>query len=433
LKIEVITVEALNRRKAGRSLTCYKEDLYLCARCGYCKSMVRARDGTDLVCPIREKTGGFDASTAKGRNIIARGILEGRIDISKLTEEFIDSLYSCTLCGNCQEHCLALDPRSRSRFPNYKFTDRRVEILGIVEALRSLVVERGTPPSIIRKVLSNISLYGNPEGKPRSKRAEFAEQLNFRVKKAEEGCPTLLYVGSIASYNPRNNETVKAVVELLHCANVDFCVLSEKEEDSGADALRLGETGLFEELANRNFKLFSTYKIKHVICVSPHDYDAFINDYPIFLGEEWARLDLKIQHYTEFLAELLRDKKLSINKKSDEIVTFHDPCYLGRINGIYEAPRKILHQACSKVVEMRLSRNNSYCCGGGGGGIWYESMHKPRLDVERVNQALQVGAEVIAVACPLCAQMLESGVDAVGCNLQVLDVAEILLKTLNLK
>lgn len=426
-----MSVEILNRRKTGRSLTNYKEDLYLCARCGYCRSMVRARDRTDLVCPIREKTGGFDAFTAKGRNIIARGILEGRIDVSKFSEEFIDSLYSCTLCGNCQEHCLALDPGSWNRFPNNNFTDHKVDILGIVEALRSLVVEKGMPPAIIRKILQNLSLHGNPEGKPRSKRAELAESLSFQVKKAREGCKTLLYVGSIASYNPRNQKTVKAIAEVLHVANADFCILGDEEEDSGADALRLGEAGLFEELANRNLKLFSRYKIEQVVCVSPHDYDAFINDYPLFLGEEWAKLNLKVWHYTEFLAELLENKALNINKKMDKAVTFHDPCYLGRINGVYEAPREILRRTCSKLVEMRMARHNSYCCGGGGGGLWYEPMHKPRLDVERVNQALQANAEVIAVACPVCTQMLESGVDAVDCNLEVLDVAEILLKTLN--
>ncbi len=427
-----MTTEILNRRKTGRSLADYMEDLYLCARCGYCKSMVRARDKTDLVCPIREKTGGFDAFTAKGRNIIARGILEGKIDVSKLSEEFIDSLYSCTLCGNCQEHCLALDPRSWDSFPNNKFTDHKVDILGITEALRSLVVEKGEPPPVIREVLRNISLHGNPEGKPRSKRDEFTRQLKFQIKRVgEQDCKTLLYVGSVASYNPRNQKTVRAIAELLHIGNVDFCIFGDEEEDSGADALRLGEAGLFEELANRNFELLKKHKIEHIICVSPHDYDAFLNDYPVFLGEKWTRLNLKIQHYTEFLADLVKNKMLNINKRIDRTVTFHDPCYLGRINGVYEAPREILRKACSRLVEMRLSRHNSYCCGGGGGGLWYEPLHKPRLDIERVNQALQVGAEIIAVACPVCAQMLENGVDAADCNIQILDVAEILLETVS--
>ncbi|MGB9693299.1 MAG: (Fe-S)-binding protein, partial [Fervidobacterium sp.] len=406
--------KVLKMRRRGRSLKDYKKDIYLCARCGYCINMVRSRDNTLLVCPLRDSTGGFDSFTARGRNVIASGILEGKIDVQEISDEFIDALYTCTLCGNCQEHCLALDPKSWDRFPYNEFADHKVDILGITEALRSLIVETGKPPVMIRQVLQNISLYGNPDGKLRSQRDAFTKQLDFHVKKAtEEPCETLVYVGSIASYNDRNRRTAEAIAKILHAANVDFCIFGNEEEDSGAIALELGEWGLFEDLALRNFELFYKYGIKQVICFSPHDYNVFISDYPAILGEKWSQLNLKIQHYTEFIQDLILSHKLHVNSKFNGTVSFHDPCYLGRVNSVYNAPREILIAIGARMVEMPLSRNNSFCCGGGGGGLWYEPLHKPRLENERARQAFETRAEVLAVACPICAQMLENGMKSI--------------------
>lgn len=422
----------LKMRKKGRNIEDYKEDLYLCARCGYCRDMVRARDQTDLVCPLRESTGGFDSFTARGRNIIARGILEGRIDTSAFTQEFVDALYTCTLCGSCQEHCLALHPETWNKFQNNKFTDHQIDILGITESLRSLVIEKGVPPPIIRQILRNISLYGNPEGKPRTKRDAFTRQLDFNVKRAsEENCQTLFYIGSIASYNERNQKIAQAIARIFHAADIDFCIFGLEEEDSGADAIRLGEVGLFRELAQHNFELFQKYKIKRVICLSPHDYDTFLNDYPVFLGDKWSKLNLEVQHYTEFIWNLIKSQKLMIKRKFNKTVTFHDPCYLGRINGVYEAPREIIQAVGADLVEMKLSRNNSYCCDGGGGGLWYEPLHKPQLESKRAKQACETHADILAVACPICMQMLETGINTIeNCDMQILDVAEIVLKTI---
>jgi Fe-S oxidoreductase len=391
--------------------------------------MVRARDSTDLVCPIRENTGGFDSFTARGRNIIARGILEGKLDPKKVSPEFVDALFSCTLCGSCQDHCLSLDPETWNSFPDNKFEDHKVDILGIAESLRSMIVEEGNPPTVIRQVLQNLQSYGNPEGRPRNKRDQFTEELDFHVDRAAEGkCPTLLYVGSAASYNERNQITLRAVARILHASKTDFCILGNEEEDSGGDALRLGEEGLFEELAQQNLALFKKYGARRVICMSPHDYDAFINDYPAYL-EEWNRLNLTVQHYTEFLAELVHSGKLKTDRKLQTKVTFHDPCYLGRINGIYGAPRELIQATGAKLFEMRLSRHNSYCCGGGGGGVWYEALDKPRLSSQRARQACDTDADVLAVACPACAQMLEEGLATVEKrDLRVLDVAEMLLE-----
>lgn len=419
------------RSRRGRSLEKYKHEIYLCSRCGYCRGMVRARDATDLVCPIRENTGGFDAFTARGRNIIARGILEGRLDPKEMSPEIVDMLFACTLCGSCQEHCLSLDPETWDVFPNNKFTDHKVDVLGIAESLRGLVIEKGTPPAAIKQILQNVQLHGNPEGRPRDKREEFLRELDFPVKKASEGrCGNLLYIGSVASYNQRNQRTVQAVARIFHGLNIDFCVLGNEEEDSGEDVLRLGEEGLFEELAERNVALIEKYGVRNIVCISPHDYDTFVNDYPNYI-KEWPTLKIKVQHYTEFLAKLLLDGKLKIHKKLSETVVFHDPCYLGRINGIYDAPREIIKATGAESVEMRSSRRNSHCCGGGGGGVWYEPSHKPRLQTQRAKQALETGANILAVACPVCEQMLEEGLTGLETSgMKVMDVSEILLEAL---
>ncbi|UCG36380.1 MAG: (Fe-S)-binding protein [Candidatus Bathyarchaeota archaeon] len=422
----------MKRRKGSRSLSDYKDDVYLCARCGYCRDMIRARDKTAQVCPIRENTGGFESYTARGRNIIARGILEGKVVPSSLSTEFIDSLYACTLCGSCQEHCLALDERSWSRFPDNKFSDHKIDILGINEAMRSAIVEKGVPPGTIRQVLRNLSLHGNAEGLPRSQRDAYAEQFGFPVKRAkDERCKTLLYPGSVASYSERSQRTIRAIAVILRGAETDFCILGSEEEDSGADALRLGETGLFEELAQRNIQLLKKYGIKQIICLSPHDFDTFQNDYPVFLGEQWTELKIKVQHYAETLLNLLRNNKIHPERRFSKMVTYQDPCYLGRINGLYNAPREILRRV-TDLAEMKLTRHNSFCCGGGGGGLWHDPLDKPRLETERAKQACATGAEIVAVACPTCAKMLETGLSSIPqCKMQVMDIAEILLETMS--
>lgn len=412
----------------------YKEDIYLCSRCGYCRDMVRARDNTNLVCPIREQTGGFDSYTARGRNWIARQVLEGKIKVRDFSEEFIDHLYSCLLCGNCTEHCLALDPESWDGFPNNVFEDHKIDNDEITISLRDLVVEEGTPPPEIRDVLQNVYRYGNPLGEPREERDAFTKELGFDIKNAaEEGCEMLFYVGSTASYNERNQETARAVARILKAADVDFGILGNREEDSGGEARELGEEGLFEELAKRNFELFREHEITNIVCLSPHDYDAYINYYPELLKEEWSKLGLTVQHYTELIADLFQKRELSVKGNLDKTVTFQDPCHLGRRNAIYDAPRKVIQTTGANLIEMELSRSNSYCCGGGGGGLWYKPSDKPKVENERAKQALDTGADILAVACPNCAQMLEDGIKAIEGEIKVMDVAEIVEEAIDLE
>lgn len=401
----------------------YKKSIYLCTRCGYCRDMVRFRDTTDLMCPLRETTGGFESFLAKGRNWIARQALEGKISAKDFSEKFIDHLYSDLLCGNCTKHCLVLDPKSWTRFPDDVFEDHLINVDAITISLRNLVVEEGNPPIQILNVLRNTGRFGNPLGEPPGKRDAFTKNIDFDIKNAtEEKCEALLYIGSVASYNERNQKTVEAVVRILNAAKVDFGIFGTEEIESGGYVRELGEEGLFEELAQRNFELLSEHDIKKIICFSPHDYYAFIKYYPDVL--KGGLKGINVQHYTEFVSDLIRNKRLRVKGNLGKTMTFHDPCYLGRKSGLYNS-RDIIQATGGKLIEMRLSRGNSYCCGAGGGGLWYEPEDKPKIENQRAKQALETGAELLLVACPQCAQMLENGMEAVEGKMKVVDVAEI--------
>jgi Fe-S oxidoreductase len=269
---------------------------------------------------------------------------------------------------------------------------------------------------------------------PREKRDTFVDGLDFEPKDAtKEKCEVLFYVGSIASYYERNQRTSQAIARILNAANIDFGILGAQEEDSGGDVKELGEEGLFEELAERNLELFRKYGIKKIVCLSPHDYNTFRNYYPEVLKENWTRTGIEVQHYTEFIAGLIDNRKLKIKRNFNQKVTFHDPCNLGRINNVYDAPRKLIKAVGANLIEMQLSHSNSYCCGGGGGNLWYEPLSKPRIQNQRAKQALSTGAEIIAVACPVCTQMLEDGIEAIEGEMRVMDIAEIVEETMGLK
>ncbi|MEM0111268.1 MAG: (Fe-S)-binding protein [Candidatus Bathyarchaeia archaeon] len=406
-----------------------KQMVYRCTRCGYCRLMFRARDETERVCPLMDTTSGFELYTARGRNWIARQILEGKLSIEKMTQEAISAIYACFICGSCTEHCLVLDPRSWERFPNNVYDDHLIINDEITRYLRSLIIDVGRPPSEVREVLRNYQHFSNPYGKSKEERGAWAKKLDFKVKNiVEEGGTTLLYTGSIAPYEERAEKALLAIAKTLKLANVNFGILGPQETDSGAEAYDLGELGLFEDLAKKNLEAFKKYNISKIITISPHDYNVFKRYYPMILGEDWSKLNIEVQHYTQAIAEAIKDKRITMkNKLSNMKVTYHDPCYLGRKNGIYDDPRMIISATGANLIEMKLSRHNSYCCGGGGGGKWYRPPERTRAEIERIKQAAGTGANAILVACPICLTMLEDGARSTGIDIKVMEVAEFLM------
>jgi len=325
-------------------------------------------------------------------------------------------MWYCTTCRACMEEC-----------PVY------VNGIDIIRGIRTGVIEEGTqvPPGVIR-ALEAIYKYGNPWERAPAKRGEWTEGLRVKDLSQGEEAPLLLYVGCTASYDARLQEVARSLCMLLQEAGVDFGILGAEEPCCGEPARRLGEDGLFEEVVTQNVELFSGLKIEGVVTLSPHAFHSFKNEYPP-LGR---RLNLplegwRIRHFSQLLVELIREGRIPLKRGVRRVVTYHDPCYLGRHNGVYEEPRDILRAIPGiELREMPRSKSRSLCCGGGGGRMWFEAEEEGKIAELRVKEAAETGAEVIATACPFCLAMLTDAVKTAGLEdkLQVKDISELVIE-----
>jgi len=379
----------------------YKDVLHKCLRCGFCKTL--PKEGSfKRICPPGV-WGGFESHYSSGKPRIALGLMSGKIQWSPA---LVDSIFSCTSCAACKELCI------------YDYSDY---CLLVNDALKVEAVEHGYVPENLRKVLKNTSNMGNPWGEPRSKRDEWTKDL--KIGRIEKGEPEVLYfVGCTAAYDPRNQEVAKSFVTLLNEAGVRFRVLGKEETCCGSEILKIGERGLFEILAEKNLETFEKYGAEIIVTSCPHSYNTFSNDAP-YKGK------VEVQHHSQFILELLEQGRLKLSKRTDKIATYHDPCFLGRYNEIYDAPRRVLEAIQGlKLVEMSRNRENSYCCGGGGGRVWMPespSTLAPRL--VRVREAEEIAPDILATACPFCLMNLSDGIETIGQQerIQVKDIAEL--------
>jgi Fe-S oxidoreductase len=288
----------------------------------------------------------------------------------------------------------------------------------------------GNIPAELQSALEFSQRYGNPLGESPRKRSDWAKGLDPEVpilRRARRPVDVLWFVGDYPSYHPRVQQTTKALHKILTALEIDFGILGP-EENSDGDTQRLaGERGLFEVLAEKNGKAFSRYEFGEIITSDPHAYNALKNEYPQ-LGIEYP-----VKHYTEFLVERLEDLKPLLKDKGKITVTYHDPCYLGRVNEVYNQPRALLEAIPGlELVEMSHNRSTSLCCGGGGGGMWldgfqWEKAHA-RVSEWRVKEAARSGADVLAVACPYEPPRFEDATKMVSGaeNLIVKDILELL-------
>lgn len=245
----------------------------------------------------------------------------------------------------------------------------------------------------------------------------------------------LYWIGCAASYDRRAQRVARAMVKLLNAANVNFAILGKEEKCTGDSARRLGDEFLFQELAEANIATLSKYNVRRIIAHCPHCVNALLKDYSQFGGQ------YEVVHHTQFLATLLRDGRLKVEGELPASleggVTYHDPCYLARVNGIHEEPREVLSSVLAKsadggVREMSRCREKTSCCGAGGGRMWMEEPPQQRVSTMRAGEALATGAQTVAVGCPFCLTMLTDGVAAQESAARVLDVAEILAERLGL-
>ena len=367
------------------------ESLGWCYQCAKCVG----------VCPV-------DIVGDYGPRKIHRDVLRG----TSLLDH--PNLWLCTTCANCLRVC-----------------PKEVDMIRIMPAAREAAINRGTEiPPELQKVFEATDRYGNPLGENPRKRVDWTKSAGVPVPiiaQLKRPVDVLWYVGSYPSYHPRGMDAARALARIFHALGVDFAILGIEEKEDG-DSIRLaGEKGLFEKLAEANIKTFAKYPFARLVVFGPHEYNAFKNEYPK-LGGEYA-----VQHYTQFLAEHLDRLTALMTRRVERVVTYHDPCYLSRHNGEYEAPRALLRAVPGvTLIEMPRTRENGYCCGGGGGGMWLDSFSRDhvrmRLSDRRVTEAVETGAQTLGICCPYEVSRFEDAVKSTGNDgrLDVRDIAELI-------
>lgn len=331
----------------------------------------------------------------------------------------VDELWACTTCAACVQVCPVLID----------------SVPGTLIGLRQsrVLMESDFPPEAT-SAFKGMEVQGNPWGVGQDRRTEWAESLGVPVmaqieaEQPEREVEYLFWVGCAGATDPRARKTQQALVRILKAARVDFAILGCEEKCTGDPARRMGNEYVWHELAGENVETLKRYKFKKIFASCPHCFNALKNDYRE-LGANYS-----VQHHTELLAELLKDRRIPLDAKKqlEQQITFHDPCYLGRYNQGYEAPREVLIQLGVRPREMEKSRENGFCCGAGGGRIFMEERIGKRVNVERTEQAMATGASTIAVGCPFCMTMLTDGTKAknVEETLKVKDLAELVAERL---
>lgn len=329
-----------------------------------------------------------------------------------------DTVWMCVSCYACTAVCPSKIPLTP----------------GLMTRAKEELLLAGNIPAELQDALMNSQRYGNPLGESPRKRAAWTQDIDPPVKilaKAKAPVDILWFVGDYPSYHPRIQITSRALATVLNALGVDFGILGP-EENSDGDSQRLaGERGLFEMLAEKNGRAFGKYEFNEIITTDPHAYNALKNEYPAL------EITYPVRHYTQFLAERLDQLKPLLTQPVEARVTFHDPCYLGRANGVYDEPRALLAAIPGvELVEMSHNRETSLCCGGGGGGMWldgfqWEKAHA-RLSEWRVKEAMAAGADILAVACPYEAPRFEDAAKMVqgAGGLVVKDIVELLAEAM---
>ncbi len=383
-------------------------DFYSCADCGRCSDQCPANAAGRPLSPR--------FITIKARDLIFKNypIKSGVIYKSdKLLVEDIyteDEIWSCTTCGACEQECPL----------GIEYIDKMVD-------MRRGMVDEGMVPQSLQKPLKALEKRGNPYGKMEKKRAEWASEKTFaeahKVKDlGEESADTLYFVDSITSYDDNIQEIARRTSIILEKAGVDFGILGKDEKDSGNEVIRFGEEMLYQDLKGQNTEAILESGVKQIVTADPHALNALKNDYKGLPP---------VKHISEIVAEKIQSGALSMKpcKHPDKVYVYHDPCYLGRHNSIYESPRQALDAIDGLTrVELEKSRDRSFCCGGGGLMLFYEPEEETRMGVLRVNMAAEAGANVIVTACPFCLVNIQDAIKVAGKEgeMEALDFTELI-------
>ena len=362
-----------------------------CTTCGRCNSVCPAEAAGKPLHPREVILGLRQALDLASRPSVQRS--NGTVSLEAFVPD--EALWSCTTCGACNHAC----PVGISIF------DKIVD-------LRRGRVETGEVPESAQAVFRSSAAEFNPYQKPAARRMDWADGLRVPVAQPGEVVEVLYWVGCAGSFDPDARGVARAMIRILNHLGVPYRVLGRRERCTGDPARRLGEEGLFQELADYNLRLLAEHRVGTIITHCPHCFNTFLNEYPQLAeasgiaGTAW-----RVVHHTQFLAECVADGRLpalDASPSAERAVTFHDPCYLGRGNGVIAAPRDALRATGAGLVEMPRSGTESFCCGAGGGSMWLDVRGSERIENLRYSEARQTGAAVIATGCPFCKSMLQA-------------------------
>ena len=377
-------------------------DLDACTRCGRCQDRCPAHLSEKPLSPkklVQDLKGEWER--------VAHGVKNEDGLIDNVIQE--ETLWSCTACLSCQVNC----PVSIPTF------DKNLEMR------RYLTMTLSKVSSEMKLLYKNLQTRFDPYGMGKSQRLEWTEGLNIK-KAGEEEAEYLYWVGCVASLDDRNRKIAKAFSTILQKAGISFGVLGPEEKCCGDPLRRTGNEYQYQELAAGNVELLNGLNVKKIVTSCPHCYNTLKNDYPQLGG------NFEVFHHTQLLSTLAKEGKINITPSLEGIATYHDPCYLGRVNRVFDEPRSIVKRlAKDRFVELGRHQDEGFCCGGGGGRIWMEEHHK-RINHLRLDEAIAISANTVITACPYCLIMMEDAIKDKGQSesMKALDISEVVARSL---
>jgi len=416
LPIDLAKLEAGEQSLGAATITdlSWKEtlDLYACTECGRCQEVCPAWATDKPLSPKLLIMDLRDHLFAEGPTLLAAEDGGGEVRATALVPDVIDDdvVWACTTCGACVQECPV----------DIEHIDT------IVDLRRNLVMAESSFPPEAGAMLRNLENAGNPWGMPQADRTAWAKDLGIRVLGPGDAAPEYLYwVGCAGAFDDRSKRIAQATATVLAAAGVDFAILGPRESCTGDPARRMGNEYLFQTLAEQNVETLNGAGVRTIVANCPHCFNTLANEYPQY-GGSW-----RVVHHTQLLAELVDGGRLALTEEVRGLLTYHDPCYLGRHNQVYDPPRRVLDRVPGlETTEMHRHKERAFCCGAGGARMWMEERIGTRINEERTAEAIGTGADLLGVACPYCLVMLDDGAKARGSQVQVLDVAQVLARAI---